>query len=160
MDVQFISPSPSHIATDGQSVSLSLCRAPSGAHDRTFVTVWQLLSCPWEGVLSDERTGLSFVSVSQQYYVNCHYVHLIYTLYVLHDYTIYTWPLSVRAQYSRLCPISGSFCNNGSQVTWMVVWLTAAKFKHFVFSVTGFALFNGANVFIIMILYDLCLLPA
>jgi hypothetical protein len=47
--------SQSHIAADGQSVSLSWCRAPSGAHDQILVTVWQLLSCPWEGALSDER---------------------------------------------------------------------------------------------------------
>jgi hypothetical protein len=30
----------SHIATDGQSVSKSWCRAPSGAHDQIFITVW------------------------------------------------------------------------------------------------------------------------
>jgi hypothetical protein len=29
--------------------------------------VWQLLSCPWEGALSDESTGLSFVSQSAVY---------------------------------------------------------------------------------------------
>jgi hypothetical protein len=37
----------SHIATDGQSVCLSWCRAPSGAHDQILVTVWQCLFCPW-----------------------------------------------------------------------------------------------------------------
>jgi hypothetical protein len=31
------SPSPSHFATDGQAVSVSWCRAPSGAHDQIFV---------------------------------------------------------------------------------------------------------------------------
>jgi hypothetical protein len=79
---------------------------------------------------------------------------------VWHSYTIYKRPLSVRAQYSRLCPISGSFRYNSSLVTWTVICLTAAKFKPLVFSVMGFALSNGANIFIIMILYDLCLLPA
>jgi hypothetical protein len=54
----------SHIATDGQSVCLSWCRVPSGAHDQILITVWQLLSCPWEGALSDKRTGLWFVSQS------------------------------------------------------------------------------------------------
>jgi hypothetical protein len=52
--------SRSHIATDGQSVSKSWCRAPSGAHDQIFITVWQLRSFLW-GALSDNRTGLSFV---------------------------------------------------------------------------------------------------
>jgi hypothetical protein len=37
--------SQSHIATDGQFVSKSWCRAPSGAHDQIFITVWQLRSC-------------------------------------------------------------------------------------------------------------------
>jgi hypothetical protein len=33
------SQSQSHIATDGQSVSKSWCRAPSGVHDQIFITV-------------------------------------------------------------------------------------------------------------------------
>jgi hypothetical protein len=37
--------SQSHITTDGESVSKSWCRAPSGAHDQIFITVWQLRSC-------------------------------------------------------------------------------------------------------------------
>jgi hypothetical protein len=37
--------SQSHIATDGQSVNNSWCRAPSGAHDQIFIAVWQLQSC-------------------------------------------------------------------------------------------------------------------
>jgi hypothetical protein len=36
--------SQSNIATDGQSVSKSWCRAPSGAHDQIFITLWQLRS--------------------------------------------------------------------------------------------------------------------
>jgi hypothetical protein len=43
--LSFNSRSQSHIATDGQSVSKTLCRAPSGAHDQIFITVWQLRSC-------------------------------------------------------------------------------------------------------------------
>jgi hypothetical protein len=35
--------SQSHITTDGQSVSPSWCRAPSGAHDQILITVCQLL---------------------------------------------------------------------------------------------------------------------
>jgi hypothetical protein len=37
--------SQSHIATDGQSVSKSWCRVPSGAHGQIFIAVWQLRSC-------------------------------------------------------------------------------------------------------------------
>jgi hypothetical protein len=60
------SPSPSHFTTDGQSVRLSWCRAPSGAHDQILVTAWQFLSCLGEGALFDERVGLSFVRVCRK----------------------------------------------------------------------------------------------
>jgi hypothetical protein len=39
------SQSQSHIATNGQSVSKSWCRAPFGAYDQIFSTVCQLRSC-------------------------------------------------------------------------------------------------------------------
>jgi hypothetical protein len=42
----------------------------------------------------------------------------------------------------------------------MVVGFTAAKFKPVIFSVTGFALSYVANMVILMILYDLCLVAA
>jgi hypothetical protein len=37
--------SQSHIATDGQSISKSWCRAPSGAHGQIVINIWQLWSC-------------------------------------------------------------------------------------------------------------------
>jgi hypothetical protein len=37
--------SQSHIATDGQSVTKSRCRAPSGAHEQIFITVWLSRFC-------------------------------------------------------------------------------------------------------------------
>jgi hypothetical protein len=45
----------------------------------------------------------------------------------MHVYITYTRPLSVQAEYNRLCPIISSFCYNSSLVTWTVVCLTAAK---------------------------------
>jgi hypothetical protein len=73
----------------------------------------------------DEWSGLSFVIVS--HLVSCQYVELkmMYIQYVQ----------GLQAQYSRLCPISSSFCYHGSLDTWTVVCLTAAKFKPLVFSV-------------------------
>jgi hypothetical protein len=71
------SQSQSHIATDDQSISKSWCRSPSGAHDQILITVWQLLSCPWEGALSDERTGLSSASSIRS-------VVSMYNFYILH----------------------------------------------------------------------------
>jgi hypothetical protein len=43
--ISFPTRSQSHIATDGQSISKSWCRAPSGAHHQIFITLWQLRSC-------------------------------------------------------------------------------------------------------------------
>jgi hypothetical protein len=37
--------SQSHNATDSQSIIKSWCRAPSGAHNQIFITLWQLRSC-------------------------------------------------------------------------------------------------------------------
>jgi hypothetical protein len=61
------SQSQSHIATDGQSVSKSWCRATSGAYDQIFffcseygIRLTVTFFIPWD-TLSDERTGLSFV---------------------------------------------------------------------------------------------------
>jgi hypothetical protein len=67
-------------------------------------------------------------------------------------YTIYIVPLWVRAQYNRLCPISGSLRYNGSLVAWTVVCLTVAKFKPLMLSMSGFALSNIANIFIVNVL--------
>jgi hypothetical protein len=105
------SQSESESHCDWRSVSLSWCRAPSGAHDQILITVWQLLSCPWEGARSDERTGLSFVSQSAVLgQLSVCTISIFYMCHLLlNTYTICTKPLSVRAQYSRLCPISGSF---------------------------------------------------
>jgi hypothetical protein len=47
-----------------------------------------------------------------------------------------------------------------SLVTWMVMRLTAAKFKTLIFSMSGFTLSYAANMFILIILYDFCLLSA
>jgi hypothetical protein len=106
----YYSESQSHIATDGQSICLSWCWAPSAAHDQILITVWQLLSCPWEGALWREDGS---VYVDQSAELGQLSVCTIFTFYICHmllnTYTIYTRPPSVRAQYSRLCPISGSF---------------------------------------------------
>jgi hypothetical protein len=61
------SQSQSHIATDTQSVCLSWCRTPSGAYDQKFVYLFlfrESYSLVYLGALSDERSGLSFVSQS------------------------------------------------------------------------------------------------
>jgi hypothetical protein len=117
--------SHSHIATDGQSVSqpvcVSWCRAPwpniSSCLKITVLFMWD--------TLSEERTGLLFVrvTVSSNKFIASMYSYLYLSSYLMFVYTIYTRPLSVQAQYSRLCPIPSCFRYNGSLVTWTVVCL-------------------------------------
>jgi hypothetical protein len=66
-------------------------------------------------------------------------------------FTISTSPLSVQALQSRSCLSYLVII-----VTLTVVSLTTAKFKPLIFSVSGFALSYAANMFVLMILYDLC----
>jgi hypothetical protein len=144
-----------------QSVSQSRCRAPAGSHDQIFITVWQLRSCfcgdPFltRGRICLLSEPLSAV-VSHLSWCNR---HLDFTRVKKYTYK-YTWPLSVQAQYSILCPICSSFRYNGILVTWTVSCVTAAKLKHLIFPMSGFALSNNANIFVIVILYIFCLLPA
>jgi hypothetical protein len=56
------SQSQSHISTDSQSVCLSWCRAPSGAHDQIFIFHWKLQSCPY-GAPSLTRSLVCHLSV-------------------------------------------------------------------------------------------------
>jgi hypothetical protein len=94
----------SHVATDGHSVSVSLCWGSSGSQDQMFVTVWQLLFCP-RGSPSLTRKQVSNLTVTVWY--SCQYIHnKVLTFYMLlhntsHVYTVYTKPLSVQARYSR-----------------------------------------------------------
>jgi hypothetical protein len=61
-----VSQSQSYFTTDGQSVSMSWCRAQSGTFDQRYIFFFfflKLQSCLIWGALSDERSGLSFVSL-------------------------------------------------------------------------------------------------
>jgi hypothetical protein len=61
----------------------------------------------------------------------------------------------------QITSISLTLCYIGnSLVTWTIVSLTAATFKPLLSPLSGFALSYAANVFIFMLLYDLCLLSA
>jgi hypothetical protein len=94
-----------HFATDGRSVSMSWCRAPSGAHDPIFLNCLTatVLSC--SGALSDEMSGLFLVSHSLKCLSICTYIffNILHVLHVLYIKYI-NKPLSVQARYSRLCP--------------------------------------------------------
>jgi hypothetical protein len=52
-----------HVATDGQSISMPWCLAPSGANDQVLVTVTKLQFSQCEAPF---LTGLSFVNDSSK----------------------------------------------------------------------------------------------
>jgi hypothetical protein len=84
------SQSQSHITTDGQSVCLSWCRAPSGAHDHILVTVWELLSCPL-GAPSVTRGRVCHVlgSVDSNKSTVRIYKYLHFTCFTLQEYILW-----------------------------------------------------------------------
>jgi hypothetical protein len=120
---------------------------PSGAYDQIFITVRQLQAC-WCGALSLTTGRACRLPESQSAVTSLLSVCTIYILHVIkcmYLYTAYTGPLSVQAQYIWSCPIISSSCYNSSLATWRVVFLKAAKFKPFIFPVSGFALSNVAK---------------
>jgi hypothetical protein len=112
-------------------VSQSCCWAPSRSHDQIFISVWQLQSCLC-GALSLTRGWLCLLSESLSavisHFSSCKRYLQFYMLYmVINVYTIRTGPLSVQAQYSRLCPISSSFHYNSSLVTFERCYIASSQ---------------------------------
>jgi hypothetical protein len=94
---------------------------PSGAYDQIFITVRQLQACLY-GALSLTRgrvCSLPDLVSSNKSLVSTYNLRI--TCYQMYVYTTYTRPLSVRAQYSRKCPIISSSCCNSSVFTWTVI---------------------------------------
>jgi hypothetical protein len=149
--------SQSYVTTHGQSVSMSWCQFTLGPVTRCYI----LSECCcvvcvgrplWREVASVSCQSLSslFSPLSDiRYNLHC-------TCYMFYVYAIYSGPQSAQAQYSRSC----SSRYNGSLDAWTVVRLAAAKFKPLMFSVSGFALPNMADICIFMIFYNSCLLSA
>jgi hypothetical protein len=93
----------------------------------------------------------------------CQYVHGCLQFYVFHIFFYMHYisrPLSVQAGYNRLCPTNFSSNYRGNLDTWTVVHEAAAKFKPILNSMTGVAFSLISNMFIFMILNNLCLLLA
>jgi hypothetical protein len=89
-----------------------------------FLSCWGL--APFSSLFYD-----SLLEVEPYLELMTRYLLLFYMLnMIINLLNIYTGPLSVQAQYIRLCPISSSFRCNGSLVTWTVVCLTVAKLEH------------------------------
>jgi hypothetical protein len=84
-------------------------------------------------------------------HIACYWKFLLFTIY----------KSSVSTGFAKqIVPILRILCYNGSLVTWTIVSLTTAKFKPLTFSMSGFTFSYTANMFILTILYDFCLLPA
>jgi hypothetical protein len=64
---------------------------------------------------------------------------------------------------SRLCKADHAYLTylmlQRQLITWTDISFTTAKFNPLIFSVYGIALFYTVNMFILMILYDFCMLP-
>jgi hypothetical protein len=80
--------------------------------------------------------------------------------HMLDIYNIYTTPCQSRLGTADYALQVVAKATTALLDTWMVVHVTAAKFKPLILSMSGFNLSNVANIPIIMILNDLCLLPA
>jgi hypothetical protein len=92
------------------TVSVSWCRAPSGAHDQIFVTVWQLLYCLCGAPSLAGRqichllvTMCSSKSVVSMNIINYLHLHVLTGYNTSHVYIKYMGPLSIQALYIRLC---------------------------------------------------------
>jgi hypothetical protein len=93
----------------------------------------------------------------------CQYVHLIFIFSVFDTvqacmYIQYTQSLfQSRLGTADYALLTSSLLYHGSLDAWTVVHMTAAKFKPLIFSVSGFALSNVANIYMIL---DILLLVA
>jgi hypothetical protein len=75
-------------------------------------------------------------------------------------FLLYTYKSFLCPAFSKqIMPLVLILCYNGSLVTGTVVSLATAKFKPLIFPVSRFALTYTANMFILMVFYDFCLLP-
>jgi hypothetical protein len=159
-----VSQSQSHFTAYSQYV---LGSSPLSGHLTRYCFLFKSLGLEFVvlslwGALSDGRLGLFFVSQSL---VICLCVHLLltflcfthlsykcvkrkntYALYTTYNtYKVSFSPGSVQHIYALL--LTSSSRHNGSLDTWMVVNMTAYKFKPIIFPVSGFTLSNIANLF-------------
>jgi hypothetical protein len=75
--IQSQSQSQSYFAIDSLWVSTSWCWAHSGTYDQMLFSFRSFMSCLFLGALSDERSGLSFVSLSLRpvFYLKLNSIH-------------------------------------------------------------------------------------
>jgi hypothetical protein len=151
------SQSQSYFTTGGlPPISSSWPQAPWGLWPYIFFSTEPLRSNSLCNTLSDEKMGLSLMNR----FCLSSSVHIAHTtcywkFFLLHYIQVLCQCRLCKADYA--CLIT---CYNGSLDTWTVLSLTTAKFVPLIFSMSGFTLSYTANMFILLILYDFCLLPA
>jgi hypothetical protein len=135
------------------------------ACDQTLFPVWRFLSESYFLVsagrpLWREVGSAICVSVSSNLsvwtlsvYISCVYSQAMYR----QDIQGFFLPQLSTADYAL---VTSSLLYHDTLVTWIVVHMTAAKFKPLIFSVSDFALSYAANICIFMILDGFCILPA
>jgi hypothetical protein len=74
------SQSQSYITTDSQSVSMSWRRAQSGTFDQRYIFFFKVTVLSFGGALSDERSGLLFVSLLSIHFNSLYIYIYIYTI--------------------------------------------------------------------------------
>jgi hypothetical protein len=139
----------SHVTILGQSVSMPRYRAHSETCDQILLSVRRLFSESYCLVSVGRPLWREVGSVicSSQSVVIYQYLHQAFTLHVFYSSVIYVQCIFIQsrlstADYALVVIISPNY--RSSLDTWTVVWMTAAKFKPFMFSVWGFALSNFA----------------
>jgi hypothetical protein len=149
--------SQSYFTTDGlQPISSSWHQAPWDSRPDFFFVTEPLRSWSLCNILSDERVGLSLIKILA--FVRSRYRIYSMLLKIL-PFALYKIPLCPGSA-KQIMSVLRIFCCNGSLVIWTVVRLTTAQFKPLICSISGFAMSYTANMIVLMILYDFCLLPA
>jgi hypothetical protein len=111
------------------------------------------------GALSGEKSGLSPVGHCYQCLVHCQRFNIINIVHVT-CFMYMRYILDLCQHRLSTADHANNLRYNSSLDTWTVVRLTADKFKPHMFSASGFALPNIADIRIFMILYNFFLLPA
>jgi hypothetical protein len=113
-------------------ISLSWCQAPWGPWPEIFFLNESLWSYSLCNILSDERIGLSLINR-----LSLCQVYISHIQNVIENSSLCTiYMSSVSPGFAKqMMSIFLNLCHNSSLVNWMVISLTATKFKPVIFSV-------------------------
>jgi hypothetical protein len=157
-DLQSQSQSQSYFTTGGlQPISSSWRQVSWSSREEIFFFNWTLAVADLD-VTSLMRRWICLLWICLAF---CQ-VYVSYIQHVIENSSFCTiYKSSISTGFAKqIMPILRILCYNGSVVILTVVSLNTVNFKPLMFSMSGFTLFYTADMFILMILYDFCLLPA